>query len=76
MARDTCIDCKQDFPGGEGLYDGRCPSCDAIYDEKERQRVQPAPAGPPAEGPRGFFGRRREEQPGPGEHPEGERGES
>jgi len=74
MARDVCTDCEQDFPGGEGLIDGRCPSCYATFEEKEQFEGRPT-SEPPAEGPRGFFGRRREEHPSPGEHPEGEQGD-
>ena len=40
MPRDECRDCGNHFPGGEGLVDGRCPSCLALYLERQGQ---PAP---------------------------------
>jgi len=42
MARDVCIDCEGDFPGGEGLKDGRCSSCAAIF-EKAQPKARKAP---------------------------------
>lgn len=46
MARDKCSDCKEDFPHGAGLEDGRCPSCAAIF---EAAQAEPPPADEPAE---------------------------
>lgn len=31
MPRDECCDCEHQFPGGDGLIDGRCRSCRAAY---------------------------------------------
>lgn len=47
MARDQCIDCERDFPFGEGLKDGRCPSCAAIF---EKAHAKGRKAAKPAEG--------------------------
>ena len=50
MPADECKDCEAHFPGGEGLIDGRCPSCDAYFREA-RQREEPAaPTETPEEG--------------------------
>jgi hypothetical protein len=37
MARDECGDCKEHFPGGEGLRDGRCPACLALFEERRAE---------------------------------------
>jgi len=42
-----CRDCERHFPGGEGLKDGRCPGCAAIF---EKAQAEAPPADEPAEG--------------------------
>jgi len=34
MPRDECRDCEKHFPHGEGLVDGRCPACLAVFRER------------------------------------------
>jgi len=56
MARDVCADCEGDFPFGEGLKDGRCPDCRAIFREgraeaRKAARPEPKPEPKPAAEP-------------------------
>lgn len=44
MARDQCIDCDKHFPGGEGLVEGRCSSCLADFEERQRAAKKAARA--------------------------------
>jgi hypothetical protein len=47
MPLDECRDCEERFPGGEGLVDGRCPRCLAVYRERQEEQ-EPEGQGEPA----------------------------
>jgi len=49
MARDECRDCNEHFPEGEGLVDGRCPDCLALFRERH-QEAEPEPVAVEEEG--------------------------
>jgi len=38
MARDVCRDCEEHFPFGEGLEDGRCPACLALWEQRHAEQ--------------------------------------
>jgi len=37
MPLDECVDCGTHFPGGEGLKDGRCPACRALFKQRRAE---------------------------------------
>lgn len=43
MPADECCDCGEVHPYGEGLVDGRCPACLALFEER-REKKEPPPA--------------------------------
>lgn len=49
MARDECIDCEQQFPGGEGLIGGRCLNCHTAFKKRQQQPEAPVEPEPPPE---------------------------
>lgn len=63
MARDVCIDCEGDFPFGEGLTRGRCPSCREDFKARRAEARKAAKSERPAE---------RKAEPGPEAEPEAE----